>query len=299
MTLTKNDLTGLFTAIVTPFADDTSVDFEALKALVQSQLRAGATGIVPIGGTGEYPALSRSERADIVRACVEVADGAPIIPGVLATGFADAVEAGRDFAAAGASGVMTVTPYYAAGTQEGMKAYFRNYRDAVDVPVLAYEIPRRTSVALKADTIAALAEDGSIIGMKCSSYDLPEFIRTIKLAGSKMAVLSGEEPLFATHVALGAQGGVLASATVYPRHWIEVFRTARAGRLEAAIKLQQQLDPVIDTIYRETNPGPLKHYMKLAGIRAGGVRLPLTDPTDETIRALEEAYTMMQGTKAA
>lgn len=299
MTLTKNDLTGLFTAIVTPFADDKSVDFEALKALVQSQLRAGATGIVPIGGTGEYPALSRSERADIVRACVEVSDGAPIIPGVLATGFADAVEAGRDFAAAGASGVMTVTPYYAAGTQEGMKAYFRNYRDAVDVPVLAYEIPRRTSVALKADTIAALAEDGSIIGMKCSSYDLPEFIRTIKLAGSRMAVLSGEEPLFATHVALGAQGGVLASATVYPRHWIEVFRTARAGRLDAAIKLQQQLDPVIDTIYRETNPGPLKHYMKLAGIRAGGVRLPLTDPSAETVRALEEAYTMMQGTKAA
>lgn len=299
MTLTKDDLTGLFTAIVTPFTDDKAVDFEALKALVQAQLRAGATGIVPIGGTGEYPALSRSERADIVRACVEVADGAPIIPGVLATGFADAVEAGRDFAAAGAKGVMTVTPYYAAGTQQGMQAYFRNYRDAVDVPVLAYEIPRRTSVALKADTIAALAEDGSIIGMKCSSYDLPEFIRTIKLAGDRMAVLSGEEPLFATHVALGAQGGVLASATVYPRHWIEVFRAARAGRLDAAIKLQQQLDPVIDSIYRETNPGPLKHYMKLAGMRAGGVRLPLTDPSAETVRALEEAYVMMQGTKAA
>lgn len=299
MTLTKDDLSGLFTAIVTPFAADSTVDFDALRTLVRFQIKAGATGIVPIGGTGEYPALSRGERADVVRVCVEAAEGAPVIPGVLATGFADAVEAGHDFVAAGASGVMAVTPYYAAGTQDGMKAYFRNYRDAVDVPVLAYEIPRRTSVALKADTIAALAEDGSIIGMKCSSYDLPEFIRTMKLAAGKMAVLSGEEPLFATHVALGAQGGVLASATVYPQLWIDVFRLARAGNLDQAIKLQQRLDPVIDTIYRETNPGPLKYYMKLAGMRAGGVRLPLTDPTDETIRALEEAYSAMRDMKAA
>jgi 4-hydroxy-tetrahydrodipicolinate synthase len=299
MTLTKDDLSGLFTAIVTPFAADNTIDFEALRTLVRFQINAGATGIVPIGGTGEYPALSRGERADVVRVCVEAAEGAPVIPGVLATGFADAVEAGHDFVAAGASGVMAVTPYYAAGTQNGMKAYFRNYRDAVDVPVLAYEIPRRTSVALKADTIAALAEDGSIIGMKCSSYDLPEFIRTMKLTAGKMAVLSGEEPLFATHVALGAQGGVLASATVYPQLWIDVFRLARAGNLDQAIKLQQRLDPVIDTIYRETNPGPLKYYMKLAGMRAGGVRLPLTDPTDETIRALEEAYSAMRDMKAA
>lgn len=299
MTLTKDDLTGLFTAIVTPFTDDKAVDFEALKALVRYQLRGGATGIVPIGGTGEYPALSRRERADVVRACVEVAAGAPVIPGVLATGFEDAVEAARDFRAVGAAGVMTVTPYYAAGTQDGMKAYFRKYRDAVDLPVLAYEIPRRTSVALKADTIAALAEDGSIIGMKCSSYDLPEFIRTIKLAGDRMAVLSGEEPLFATHVALGAQGGVLASATVYPQFWNEVFHLARAGKLEAAVKMQQRLDPVIDTIFRETNPGPLKYYMKLAGMSAGGVRLPLTDPTEETRRVLEEVYAVMGDVKAA
>ncbi|MCR4267211.1 4-hydroxy-tetrahydrodipicolinate synthase [Nitratireductor sp. ZSWI3] len=299
MTLTMNDLSGLFTAIVTPFTDDGSVDFDALRSLVRFQMKAGATGIVPIGGTGEYPALSRKERADIVRACVEAAEGAPVLPGVLSTGFADAVEAGRDFVAAGASGVMTVTPYYAAGTQEGMAAYFRNYRDAVGAPVLAYEIPRRTGVALKAETIAELAADAAIIGMKCSSYDMPEFIKTIKLAGDKMAILSGEEPLFATHVALGAKGGVLASATVYPHHWIKVFRAAQAGRLEEAIKLQQELDPVIDTIYLETNPGPLKHYMRLAGMSAGGVRLPLTDPSGETIAALERAFARMKEAEAA
>lgn len=299
MSLTKTDLSGLFTAIVTPFKEDMSVDFDALTDLVRFQIRSGATGIVPIGGTGEYPALSRTERSDIVRACVEAAEGAPVLPGVLATGFQDAVEAGRDFVAAGAQGVMTVTPYYATGTQEGIAAYFRNYRDAVGAPVLAYEIPRRTGVALKAETIAILADEGSVIGMKCSSYDMPEFIKTMKLASDKLAVLSGEEPLFATHVALGATGGVLASATVYPSLWVEIFSVAREGRLKDALSLQQKLDPVINSIFLETNPGPLKHYMELAGMKAGPVRLPLTHPTPETTRALEAAYAAMQQRAAA
>ncbi len=123
MPLTKKQLTGLFTAIVTPLRDDGAVDVKALQALVRFQLEAGASGIVPIGGTGEYPAFSRDERRTIVAACVESAQGKPVIPGVLSTGFEDALEAGRDFAAAGAAAVMTVTPYYAPGTRAGMRSY--------------------------------------------------------------------------------------------------------------------------------------------------------------------------------
>lgn len=278
MTLTKDQLNGLYTAIVTPLTPDGAVDIKVLKALVRFQLQAGAAGIVPIGGTGEYPALSRAERRTIVAACVEAADGKPVIPGVLATGFEDALEAGRDFAAAGASAVMTVTPYYAEGSQDGMRRYFRNYRDRVDLPVLLYQIPRRTTVAATAATVQAMAEDGSIIGMKYSSYDLPEYIRTVKYAGDKIAILSGEEPLFATHVALGAKGGVLASATIYPKIWLEIFRLASRGELAAALKLQDLIDPVVDTIYQETNPGPLKVYMALAGMPVGAARLPLAAP---------------------
>ncbi|MBN8198233.1 MULTISPECIES: 4-hydroxy-tetrahydrodipicolinate synthase [Thalassospira] len=290
MTLTKNDISGLYTAIVTPFAADKSVDHNALAALVSRQLAAGATGIVPIGGTGEYPALSRQERKDIVKTCVEAAGDAPVIPGVLSTGFLDAVEAGKDFEAVGAAGVMTVTPYYAAGTQEGMREYFANYRNEVGVPVLLYEIPRRTTVATKAETIQAMAEDGSIIGMKCSNYDMPEFIKTMKFAGEKMAILSGEEPLFATHVTMGAKGGVLASANIYPEIWIEIFNLAREGKLNEALKLQTKLDCAIDAIYRETNPGPLKKYMEMAGQPVGDVRLPLQSPSQDTMAALKSAF---------
>ncbi len=288
--LTKDDLNGLFTAIVTPFTAEGAVDYGALKALVALQIEAGASGVVPIGGTGEYPALSRGERAGIVSACVEAAGGRPVMPGVLSTGFHDAVETGNDFAQAGAAGVMLVTPYYAPGPQEGMIDYYRAYRQAVDLPVMAYEIPRRTGVAFKAETLAALAEDGTLIGMKYSSYDLPEFIRAVTLAGEKMSILSGEEPLFATHVALGAKGGVLATANMYPAHWIKVFETAKAGDLTGAVKLSTALGPVIDAVFRETNPGPLKVYMEMCGIKAGPVRRPLIQPSDETLAALKAAF---------
>ncbi|CAN7306671.1 4-hydroxy-tetrahydrodipicolinate synthase [Bosea sp. LjRoot9] len=295
MTLTQDHLSGLYTAIVTPLTQDGAVDIKGLQALVRFQLAAGAQGIVPIGGTGEYPAFSRSERRDIVAACVEAADGKPVIPGVLSTGFEDALEAGRDFAAAGAAAVMTVTPYYAPGTQEGMRAYFRRYRDALDLPVMLYQIPRRTTVAAFADTVQAMAEDRSIIGMKYSSYDMPDFIRTVKYAGDKIAILSGEEPLFATHIALGAKGGVLASASIYPKIWIEIFELARQGKLKEALKLQDKIDPVTDAIYIETNPGPLKTYMELVGMSVGGVRLPLQGPSPETLAKLKLAA---QGAKA-
>lgn len=289
MTLTKDQLNGLFTAIVTPLTSDGAVDVKALQELVRFQLAAGAAGVVPIGGTGEYTAFSRAERQAIVAACVEAAGGKPVIPGVLSTGFEDALESGRDFAAAGAAAVMTVTPYYAPGTQDGMRSYFRRYRDGLDLPVMLYQIPRRTTVAAFAETVQAMAEDGSIIGMKYSSYDMPDYIRTVKYAGDKIAILSGEEPLFATHVALGARGGVLASATIYPKIWIEIFELARQGKLQAALKLQDRIDPVIDTIYLETNPGPLKAYMEIVGMPVGGVRLPLLAPSPETLGKLKGA----------
>lgn len=287
MTLSANDISGLYTAIVTPMKADRTVDLDGLRTLVRFQLASGAAGVVPIGGTGEYPAFSRAERRAIVETCVEAADGKPVIPGVLSTGFQDAVEAGRDFSEAGAAAVMTVTPYYASGTQEGMRDYFRAYRDAVDVPVLLYQIPRRTNVAVTAEGVQAMAEDGSIIGMKFSSYDMPEFIKTIKLAGEKIAVLSGEEPLFATHVALGARGGVLASASVYPKIWLKIFGLAKAGKLNEALELQKSIDPVVEAIFLETNPGPLKKYMELAGMPVGSVRLPLQDPSVTTLQRLQ------------
>jgi 4-hydroxy-tetrahydrodipicolinate synthase len=288
MQLNKTHLTGLFTALVTPYDADGEVDRAAVARIVRHQLDGGASGLVPIGGTGEYAMLSPDQRIQMVEATVEAAAGrVPVVPGVLATGFSDALEAGESFKAAGASGVMLVTPYYATGTQAAIREYYRSYRDALDLPVLAYEIPRRTNVALEAETVQAMAEDGSIIGMKYSSYDVPQFIRAVSFAGERIAIMSGEEPLFATHIAIGATGGVLATANLYPRIWCSVFELARKGDLKAALKLQMELDPLLAAVFAETNPGPLKHAMKMAGFNVGAAKLPLTPPTAETIARLK------------
>lgn len=299
MAITRSGIGGLYTAIVTPFDRDRAVDVPTLRRLVALQVRAGASGIVPIGGTGEYPALSRSERRLVVETCVEAAEGRPVIPGVLSTGFADAVEAGRDFLEAGAAALMVVTPYYAPGTPDGMRAYFKAYRDTVDLPVLLYQIPRRTTVAAPAECVQAMAEDGSIVGMKYSSYDMPEFIRTVRYAGERIAILSGEEPLVATHVRLGARGGVLASATAFPKIWIEVMELARTGDIQAALALQARIDPVVDAIFVETNPGPLKALMGMVGLPMGSVRLPLLDPGAETVAGLREAAAHVEAVSLA
>jgi len=165
---------------------------------------------------------------------------------------------------------------------------------------MLYQIPRRTTVTAPAECVQAMAEDRSIIGMKFSSYDVPEFIKTVKLAGDKISVLSGEEPLFATHVALGARGGVLASASIYPKIWLQIFALARDGRLNEALHLQQRsIDPVIDVIFREMNPGPLKKYMALAGMPVGGVRLPLLPPGAETETLLQAALRQAQAANLA
>jgi 4-hydroxy-tetrahydrodipicolinate synthase len=111
----------------------------------------------------------------------------------------------------------------------------------------------------------------------------------VKCSGDKIAILSGEEPLFAVHAALGACGGVLASATIYPKIWIEIFELARTGKLQEALRLQEKIDPVVDSIYLETNPGPLKQFMTLAGMPVGGVRLPLQAPNAETLAKLTAA----------
>lgn len=298
MTLVANDVKGLYPALVTPFDKSGSLDEVALRRLTKRMVSHGASGLVPIGGTGEYPALSRSERQRIVEICVEESHGIPVVPGVLSTGFADSLETIDDFSKVGAKGVMVVTPYYSPGSQQGMVDYFRRLRDSADVPLMLYEIPRRTTISLKAETVATLAEDGTVIGIKYSSYDMAEFLRVVEFAGDKLGIMSGEEPLFSAHVAAGAVGGVLASANIYPRFWLKVFELASQNRLSDALVMQKQIDGLLSAVYCETNPIPLKCAMSLCGEHVGGVRLPLLSASDgvaEKLKVAMESFHLQSG----
>lgn len=274
------DLRGVLTALVTPFNHDGSLDEGALKSLCERQLTAGIAGLVPIGGTGEYPALSLAERTRVIEIVAAAADGKiPVIAGVLPSGFADAVETGHALLNAGADTLMLLTPYYATGTQEGIASYFRAYRNRIDAPLILYEIPGKTNVSMRAETIRELASDQTIIGMKYSSYDFAEFIRVAAQVPEDFTLLSGEEPLFASHLAIGACGGILTTANAFPEIWVDIYRTvAVQNDLKAALAIQHQLDPLIQIAFSESNPGPLKEILRSAGFPVGEPRLPLSRP---------------------
>lgn len=289
MNLSRNALSGVHCALVTPTDATGRVDRAAVRRLVDHVLASGASGLVPVGGTGEYPALAPRERVAMVEATVEAGAGrVPVVAGVLSPGISEATQAGRDFAAAGADGLLLITPYYTTPTQDGVRAWFEAYREAVDLPLLLYEIPSRTGVALGAETIAAMAESGVIVGMKACNTNLTQFIRVMALCGERIAVMSGEEPFFATHVAMGATGGILATCNLVPRLWNEIYGLAARGDLRGALGRQDALNPFLEAVFAEVNPGPLKAALRLAGLDCGPALLPLLPPRPETAARLEK-----------
>lgn len=292
--ITAKDLVGLFPALVTPLDREDALDAPALARLVGRMFDGGASGVVPIGGTGEYTALAPAERAAVVAATVSAADGrGPVIAGILSPGYQEAVAAGRDFKAAGADAIMLLTPFYAVGGQAGIAAYIRRFRETVDLPLVLYEIPARTNVSLTPETIAALAEDGTTIGIKFSNYDVPRFARIAGMVPDSFAMMSGEEPLVATHIAMGARGAVLATPNLFPRYWSRLFELA-ADDPAAALAHQLAFQPVLDAVFAEANPGPLKRAMAMIGEPVGDARLPLVPPGQATERMLEEALSLFQ-----
>lgn len=288
--LTAADISGLLPALVTPFNSNGGLDLPALERLVDRMFKGGAKGVVPLGGTGEYTALAPVERRAIAEACVEAAAGrGPVIAGVLSPGYAEALVAGKDFKAAGVDAVMLLTPFYAIGAQPGLIDYIRRFREEVDLPVLLYEIPARTNVSLAPESIARLAEDGTSIGIKFSNYDVPRFARISGMVGPNFAMLGGEEPLVACHAMMGSRGAVLATANLFPRFWAEVFATAERGDLAEAFAMQMQAQEMLDAVFAEANPGPLKHALGMIGHPVGAARSPLASPSAETVARLERA----------
>ncbi|MBS9721439.1 dihydrodipicolinate synthase family protein [Tianweitania sp. BSSL-BM11] len=281
-------LTGLMPAPPTALDADGRADRNAMQALVRHMLDNGATGLVPLGGTGEYTALSPKIRVDTVEACVEAARGAPVYAGVLAPGLGDALPAARDFKAAGADGIMLIAPYYTGITQSLLIDYVRKIRDTVDLPILFYDNPARSRLVVKAETIAKLAEDRTIIGMKASSTDLYHFDNVLRSVGPDFAALSGWDTLFAQQVAMGACGGVLTTGVLIPGIWPEIQKLAEEGRFKEALALQRLLNPLMDALFAEENPAPIRAALRLIGIETGQSPLPVP-PASEVLNGRLEA----------
>lgn len=287
MTLTASDLHGIFPALTTSLKPDGTYDAAAMADHVSAMFEAGMTGVVPLGGTGEYTALSPAERLAVVETCVAAAKGrGPVMAGVLSPGFAEAVETGRQFKAAGVDAIMLVTPFYVLSGQQGLLDYYRAFHAEVGLPIVLYEIPGRTNMSYAPETVATLADEGIAIAIKYSNLDVVKFTQVMNAAGDRMCVMGGDDSLLAVHMVLGAPGAILATANLCPEAWVSCFRKGRSGDFAGAAALNRKLYPMIEAVFSEPNPTALKHAMALTGRDAGPVRLPLRAATPETAERL-------------
>lgn len=277
--LSAQHLSGVLPAIPTPVHADDTIDVDATRTLMRYLLKQGIDGVVPLGGTGEYGALARAERIRMAELVVDEVSGAvPVIPGVLDPGYHDALQAGKEFAAAGADGLLVLTPYYTNPTQQGIRDYFMRYADESPLPILIYEIPYRTRIAIAPEVLHELSKHERIIGMKACNTDMWHFLRTVAGVSASFSILSGEDTLFPLHVTAGARGGIVVTATLLPTAWRTIHRFASEGRTQDALALHRSLIPLINLAFAETNPGPMKSVMDLIGIHAPAMLAPLVQP---------------------
>lgn len=285
--LDATKLRGILPATPTPVTADGTIDVAASKALFSWLNRQGIDGVVPLGGTGEYGALARAERNRFAELTVEAMAGKkPVIAGVLDTGYHDALAAGRDFAAAGVDGLLVLTPYYTNPTQAGIRDYFLRYADESPVPILIYEIPYRTRIAVDPEVLHELSRHERIVGMKACNTDMYHFLRTMAGLDPSFAMLSGEDTLFPLHVAAGAKGGIVVTANLLPRAWRLIFDLASSGKTAEALEAHRTLIPMMNLAFAETNPGPMKSVMDMIGVNAPAMLPPLREPRPELRNAL-------------
>ncbi|EMN1926689.1 4-hydroxy-tetrahydrodipicolinate synthase [Burkholderia ambifaria] len=280
--LSAQQLRGVFPAIPTPVNADDSINVDAARALMRYLLEHGVDGVVPLGGTGEYGALARVERIRMAEIAVKEAAGRiPVIPGVLDPGFHDALQAGKEFAAAGADGLLVLTPYYTNPTQAGIRDYFMRYADESPLPILIYEIPYRTRIAIAPEVLHELSGHERIIGMKACNTDMWHFLRTVAGVDASFSVLSGEDTLFPLHIAAGARGGIVVTASLLPSAWRKIYHLASEGKTQEALALHRSLIPFMNMAFAETNPGPMKSVMDLIGVHAPDMLAPLVQAAPE------------------
>ena len=280
---------GSLVALITPFRDG-EIDEGAFQEHVAWQIGQGTHGLVPIGTTGECPALENDEQRRMIELCVEVAKGrAPVIPG---TGLQlDRAHDRGDPAAkeAGADAALVVCPYYNKPTQEGLYQHFKAVHDAVDIPIVVYNIPGRSAVDMTNATMARLAKLPNIVGVKDATNDLTRPLKMRIEIGEDFALLSGEDGTAVAYLAQGGDGCISVTANVAPALCAEMHEAWQKRRRRDGAEINERLMPLHDALFVETSPAPVKYAASLLGRCRPEVRLPLWHTTPETQEKVQRA----------
>lgn len=280
---------GSMPALITPFKKE-KVDEQAFQDFVNWQIEEGSHGVVPCGTTGESPTLSHEEHHRVVELCVEVAKGrVPVIAGTGSNSTAEAIELTKHAKKAGADGALIVTPYYNKPTQEGLLLHYLAIANAVDIPILIYNIPGRSVIDMSVETMAKLAEHDNIVGVKDATNDLARPQKLMQLVGNDFCQLSGEDGTAIGFLAQGGKGCISVTANVAPRLCAQLQDAWHLGTYEDAFRVRDVLSPLHEAMFVETNPTPVKFAASLLGKCAPDVRLPLAPLKIKSKARIEEA----------
>ena len=287
-------ITGSIVAIVTPMHEDGSLDFEAFRRLVDHHITEGTDAIVVAGTTGESPTVDVDEHCELIKVAGDSAAGrVPIIAGTGANSTAEAIELSRFARRVGANACLSVVPYYNKPTQEGLYRHFRAIAEAVDTPVILYNVPGRTVADLGNDTALRLAEIDNVVGIKDATGNLERGSDLLARAPKDFAVYSGDDASAIGLMFLGGHGSISVTANVAPRLMHEMCAAAMAGDVARARELHFRLLPLHRNLFVEANPIPVKWACAKLGMISSGIRLPLTALTaggqEPVMRALQHA----------
>ena len=281
-------LSGVWLPIITPFKDG-EVDYAGYERLLEHYVRAGVSGVIPLGTTGESPTIDEAETEALVEQTVAtVAGRVPILIGVGGNDTRKVVKAVKRLQKHAVQGILSVCPYYNRPSQDGMREHFTRVAEATDRPILIYNIPYRTGVNLANETLLALAAIPNIAGVKDSSGHIAQSLDLLRQRPAGFTVLTGEDAFFYTMLAHGGDGGILASAHVETATFLSVYERMVANDHQGALKAWSRLEPMVPLLFKEPNPVPIKHCLWRQGLIASAeCRLPLTRVSDALAKDLD------------
>jgi len=281
---------GSLVALITPFKNG-SVDEKGFEKFVGWQIKEGTDGLVPCGTTGESPTLSMDEHKRVIDICIATAKGTgvPVIAGTGSNSTAEAIELTRHAKQAGADAAMLVVPYYNKPTQEGLFQHFKAVAEAVDIPILLYNVPPRTGGDMQVETVVRLSQVKNIIGIKDASYDMARPTLTRLRARKGFCQLSGEDASAIGFLAQGGDGCISVTANVAPRLCADMHDAWKARELDKVFEIQDRLMPLHKAMFCETSPGPVKFGAELIGQCSAEMRLPMVPIAESSKKAVREA----------
>ncbi|MEE8231821.1 MAG: dihydrodipicolinate synthase family protein [Thermoplasmata archaeon] len=280
---------GIYTPLLTFFDARGEVNMEAQIRHVANLIKAGVDGVIPMASMGEFTAMDRKERAKMAEAIVEEVSGrAQVVVGTGAPSTRQAIELSRDAEKSGADSVMVIHPFYIRPDRVGIRRHYEAIREAVDIPVMAYNLPFFTGVDIPSELILDLARDGTIDGLKDSSGDLAKALHIISELPETVSFLTGSDPLLTAVVLHGGQGGVLGSSNIFPKKVVQLYDLIRAGRTEEATKLQLDLARFSRALKVGTYPAAAKYLVKRVWGTEAHSRPPVHPLTDEERQKVDE-----------